>query len=120
MHGLKKYHVSKQNLPSRESFDLELNGTPLDPIMIDNLLAPLTLIELSICNCKGGCSFRLLKVHLYVLICVNVPHAIIATLSKTATRKYLNMINQMLKIMHDIHYLASLIYKPSQICLELA
>ena len=32
----KKYHVSKQNLPSRERYGWELNGTSLDPIMTDN------------------------------------------------------------------------------------
>ena len=35
-----------------------MNGTSLDPIMTNNLPAPLALIELSICNCKGGSGTR--------------------------------------------------------------
>ena len=33
----------------------------LGPVMKDNLLATLALIELSICNCKGDCSTRRCK-----------------------------------------------------------
>ena len=84
--------------------------------MTDNLPVPFALIKLSICNCKGVCSTRrhVLKLHLYVLICASALHAITVIHSKAMTRKYLNMMNQTLKITHNIQYLASLFYIPSQ------
>ena len=57
----KKYHVSKQNLPLPERYGWEINGTSLERIMKDNLAAPLSLIELSISNCKGGCNTQICK-----------------------------------------------------------
>ena len=70
--ALKKYHVSKTNLPSPERYGWELNGTSLDPIMTDNLPAPLALVELSICNRKRGCSTRRCKCFKISLVCTNI------------------------------------------------
>ena len=69
---LKKSHVSKQNLTSPERYGWELNGSSLDPIMTDNLPAPLALIELSIYNCKGVCSTRRCKCFKNSLVCTDM------------------------------------------------
>lgn len=69
---LKKSHVSKQKLPSLERYSWELNGTSLDPIMIDNLPAPLALTELCICNCKGNCSTRKCQCFKNSLLCTDM------------------------------------------------
>ena len=49
-----------------------MNCTSLDPIMTDNLPAPLALIELSIYNCKGGCSTRRCKCFKNSLVCTDM------------------------------------------------
>ena len=69
---LKRSHLSKQNLPSPEGYGWELNGTCLDPIMTDNLPAPLALIELSVCSCKGDCSTRRCKCFKNALVCTDM------------------------------------------------
>ena len=66
---LKKSHVLKENPLSPERCGWDLNGTSLDPIMTDNLPAPLALTELSIYNCKGGCSTRRCKCFKNSLAC---------------------------------------------------
>ena len=112
MRVLKKSHVSKQNLPSPERYGWELNGISLGPVMKDNLPATLALIELSIAIVKEIAALKdvnVSKIHFYELICANVLHAIIAIRCKTTTRKYLNTMNQTLKIIHDIIYLAFLL-----------
>ena len=53
---LKRSHMAIQNLPPPQNYGWELNGESLDPILIDNLPAPLGLIELSVCGCNGDCS----------------------------------------------------------------
>ena len=62
---------TQENLQSSERYGWELNDTSLDPIMTDNLGAPLVLIiETSICSYKGVYSTRkckFFKIHLYVL-----------------------------------------------------
>ena len=61
---LKCAHLSFQNLPSLERYGWELNGNSLNPIMADNLPAPIGLIELSVCNCESRCAskqYRCLK-----------------------------------------------------------
>ena len=55
---LKRAHLPIQNLPSPEGYGWELNGNSLDPIMTDNLPAPIGLIELSVCNCESGCASK--------------------------------------------------------------
>ena len=47
---LKRSDVPIQNLPPPESYGCELNNRSLDPIMTDNLPAPIALIELSVCS----------------------------------------------------------------------
>ena len=109
---LKKSHASKQKLPSPERYGWELNCISLGPVMKDNLLATLALIELSIAIVKEIAALKdvnVSKIHFYELICANVLHAIIAIRCKTTTRKYLNTMNQTLKIIHDIIYLAFLL-----------
>ena len=78
---LKKSNVSKQNLPSPERYGWELNSTSENPIMADNLPAPLVLTELSICNCKGVCKTWRCKCFINSLAYTNMCkclHAIIA------------------------------------------
>ena len=55
---LKRAHFSIQNLPSPEGYGWELNSSLLDPIMTDNLPAPISLIELSVCNCESRCASK--------------------------------------------------------------
>ena len=55
---LKRAHLSIQNLPSPEGYGWESNGNLLDPIMTDNLPAPIGLIELSVCNCESRCASK--------------------------------------------------------------
>ena len=49
-----------------------MNDTSQDPIMTDNLPAPLALTVLSICNCKGGCSTRRCKRFKNSLVCIDM------------------------------------------------
>ena len=52
---LKHAAVSKQNLSSFLNYGWEIVWNTIMPILTDNLLAPLALIELSACSCKTGC-----------------------------------------------------------------
>ena len=69
---LKRSHISKQNLPLPQNYGWELNGESLDPILTDNLPAPLGLIELSVCGCTGDCSTKRCKCYKYNFVCTDM------------------------------------------------
>ena len=69
---LKHAAVSKQNLSSFLNSGWEIVWNTIMPILTDNLLAPLALIELSACSCKTGCKTNAGKVDLHVQTRVNV------------------------------------------------
>ena len=69
---LKRSDVPIQNLPPPESYGWELNNRSLDPIMTDNLPAPIALIELSVCSCKGDCSNKRCKCLKNELVCTDM------------------------------------------------
>lgn len=69
---LRKSNVGLQNLPPAQNYGWELNGLTLDPILTDNLPAPLALIELSVCGCKGDCSTNRCKCFKNNLICTDM------------------------------------------------
>ena len=58
---MKRAVVSKQNLLSFLNYSWEIVENNITPILTDNLLAPLVLIELSACGCKTGCKTNCCK-----------------------------------------------------------
>ena len=69
---LKRAHLPYQQLPIPENYGWELNGDSLDPIMTDNIPAPIVLIELSMCSCKTGCKTRRCKYLKHYLVCTDM------------------------------------------------
>ena len=69
---LKCAHLPIQNLPSPEGYGWELNSSLLDPIMTDNLPAPIGLIELSVCNCESRCASKRCRCLKNNLVCTDM------------------------------------------------
>ena len=69
---LKRSHMAIQNLPPPQNYGWELNGESLDPILTDNLPAPLGLIELSVCGCNGDCSTKRCKCYKNKFVCTDM------------------------------------------------
>ena len=69
---LKRAHLPYQQLPNPENYGWELNGDSLDPIMTDNLPAPIALIELSMCSCKTGCKTGRCRCLKHDLVCTDM------------------------------------------------
>ena len=69
---LKRAHLPYQQLHNPENYGWELNGDSLDPIMKDNLPAPISLIEWSMCSCKTGCKTRRCKCLKHDLLCTDM------------------------------------------------
>ena len=65
------------------------NGDSLDPIMTDNLPAPMALIELSMCSCKGGCKSRRCK-------CLKYTTWFVRTCASVKIAKMMDLINPMI------------------------
>ena len=61
-----------QNLPSQEGFGWESTEDSLQPIMTDNLPAPVALIDLSMCGCKTDCTNNRCKCHKNGLPCTDM------------------------------------------------
>jgi hypothetical protein len=69
---LKRSHLPLQDLPSPQNYGWELNNTSLEPMMTDNLPAPLALIELIACGCNGDCGTQRCKCFKNNLVCTDM------------------------------------------------
>ena len=69
---LRKSLVAIQNLPPPEGFGWEKIEDSLQPIMNDNLPAPIALIELSMCGCKTVCTTNRCKCRKNGLPCTDM------------------------------------------------
>ena len=64
--------ISLGHRGSATSSKLWLIGESLDPILTDNLPAPLGLIELSVCACKGDSSNNRCKCYKNKFVCTDM------------------------------------------------
>ena len=69
---LRRSHLSHQHLPNPLNYGWENLDNILVPIMTDDLPAPLALIELSVCKCKGSCVNRRCKCVKHNLVCTDM------------------------------------------------
>ena len=69
---LKRSHLPFQYLPDAINYGWEQNEMSLDPIMTDNLPAPIALIELSMCKCQTGCKTKRCKCLKNDLVCTDM------------------------------------------------
>ena len=69
---LKRSHIAIQNLPPAENYGWELISDSIDPILTDNHLVPLQLIELSMCGCKQDCRTNRCKCFKNNLVCTDM------------------------------------------------
>ena len=70
--GASRSLVAIQNLPPPEGFGWERIEDSLQPIMNDNLPAPIALIELSMCGCKTVCTTNRFKCRKNGLPCTDM------------------------------------------------
>ena len=69
----RRCHLPFQNLPCPENYgwDVDIEGS-YDPIMTQNLPAPIAIIEMSSCSCKTGCSTNRCSCRKNGLVCTDL------------------------------------------------